>query len=127
MPSTRRSWRVFSGDPPARSEAASDAGEATEGGVEHPLPRSEQGGKVAQGCRVTTPICRPAPQSCVNPGRGTVDLPLLTSDYEQDQLRIVFPGIWRRSEEAPTAKNNQKQRRQSELSQQLLQVPTSRF
>jgi len=30
---------VFSGDPPARSEA-------TEGGVEHPLPRSEQGGKL---------------------------------------------------------------------------------
>src|SRR5689334_20686790 len=28
---------VFSGDPPARSEA-------TEGGVEHPLPRSEQDG-----------------------------------------------------------------------------------
>jgi hypothetical protein len=30
---------VFSGDPPARSEA-------TEGGVEHPLPRSEQGGRL---------------------------------------------------------------------------------
>ena len=33
---------VFTGDPPARSEA-------TEGGVEHPLPRSEQGGRLAEG------------------------------------------------------------------------------
>jgi hypothetical protein len=32
---------VFSGDPPARSEA-------TEGGVEHPLPRSEEGGKLGE-------------------------------------------------------------------------------
>ena len=30
---------VFAGDPPAGSEA-------TEGGVEHPLPRSEHGGRV---------------------------------------------------------------------------------
>ena len=32
---------VFAGDPPAGSEA-------TEGGVEHPLPRSEQGGSLEQ-------------------------------------------------------------------------------
>ena len=54
---------VFSGDPPAGSEA-------TEGGVEHPLPRSEQGGMLER-----ARVLRITKQPALRPSRRLLALP----------------------------------------------------